>query len=336
MPNRPLFPDQLTALFPAFCCAAAALFRAPGALLRRPGAGAVLPTWVAGWVAGWGAGRGAGVGAGLRAGLLAALSLGLAPAPALAAELAQTIVQVKPSVVGIGTFQRTRSPAITFVATGFVTGDGLSVITNAHAIPDVLDTEHMETLGIVLMRGETVDFRPATVLAVDRQHDLAHLRLSGAPLPALALGPDNALAEGQALAFTGFPLGMVLGLHHATHRATLAAITPIVLPSANSRKLDARAVAALSRAAFPVYQLDGTAYPGNSGSPVYDPDNGVVHGVINMVFVKGLKESAITAPSGITYAIPVSHVRALLRPEAPLPAGAAGRGNPAARPAQTK
>jgi serine protease Do len=38
-----------------------------------------------------------------------------------------------------------------------------------------------------------------------------------------------------------------------------------------------------------------------------------VLGVINMVFVKGLKESAITSPSGITYAVPVSHVQELLR-----------------------
>jgi hypothetical protein len=30
------------------------------------------------------------------------------------------------------------------------------------------------------------------------------------------------------------------------------------------------------------------------------------------VFVKGLKETAITAPSGITYAIPVRHVQELL------------------------
>ena len=57
-------------------------------------------------------------------------------------------------------------------------------------------------------------------------------------------------AEGQALAFTGFPLGMVLGLNHGTHRALLAAITPVVQPSLNSRKLDARAVTQLQRVAI--------------------------------------------------------------------------------------
>lgn len=106
---------------------------------------------------------------------------------------------------------------------------------------------------------------------------------------------------------------MVLGLHHATHRATLSAITPIVMPSLSSGKLDARAIMALSRDVFKIFQLDGTAYPGNSGSPVYDPETGAVLGVINMVFVKGLKESAITAPSGITYAVPSRYVEALLQ-----------------------
>jgi hypothetical protein len=32
-----------------------------------------------------------------------------------------------------------------------------------------------------------------------------------------------------------------------------------------------------------------------------------------MVFVKGLKETAITSPSGISYAVPVQYVRELLQ-----------------------
>jgi S1-C subfamily serine protease len=232
--------------------------------------------------------------------------------PALAADLPKTIALVKKSVVGVGTFQKTRSPAVRFAGTGFVTGDGLSVITNAHVLPPALDHNAMETLGIVVGQGSEFTFRTATVAAVDREHDLALLRIEGAPLPALQLGDAGNMAEGRELAFTGFPLGMVLGLHPVTHRALLSAITPIVMPSLSSGKLGAAAIAQLQRGRFPVYQLDATAYPGNSGSPVYDPGTGVVYGIINMVFVKGLKETAITAPSGITYAIPAVHARALL------------------------
>jgi S1-C subfamily serine protease len=245
----------------------------------------------------------------LLAGIVAACAL----APAVGADLSAVIPGVKRSVVGVGTFERTRSPSTVFFGTGFVVGDGLSVITNAHVVPEKLDDAHMEQLGIVTGDGDTVRFRPAQLVARDNEHDLAHLRLSGPPLPALKLGDSDAVAEGQNLAFTGYPLGMALGLHAATHRATLAAITPIVMPSLSSRKLDARQLVQLQRTSFDIFQLDGTAYPGNSGSPVYDPASGEVWGVINAVFVKGLKETAISNPSGITYAIPVKHVKILMQ-----------------------
>jgi S1-C subfamily serine protease len=238
-------------------------------------------------------------------------------AAAHGAELARTIESVKPSIVGVGTFQKLRSPAVNFVGTGFVVGDGLSVITNAHVVPDFLDSENKETLGVVIGKGDAVEFRSAVLAGTDRVHDLAHLRIGGAPLPALKVGDSGAMAEGQELAFTGFPLGMVLGLRPVTHRAMLSAITPVVMPSLNSRKLDVRMIAQLQKSPFSVFQLDGTAYPGNSGSPVYDPQTGTVYGVINMVFVKGLKENAITNPSGITYAVPANFVRDLMQRKSP-------------------
>jgi S1-C subfamily serine protease len=46
---------------------------------------------------------------------------------------------------------------------------------------------------------------------------------------------------------------------------------------------------------------------------LYDPASGKVWGVINAVFVKGLKENAITNPSGITYAVPVNYVKQLMQ-----------------------
>jgi S1-C subfamily serine protease len=248
---------------------------------------------------------------------LIVLCCALCCAGAAAAPFPQTIAGVKKSVVAIGTFQQTRSPAVRFVGTGFVVGDGLQVITNAHVVPAVLDTANLEQLGIVIAKGDSFEFRPASVQNTDREHDLAHLAIGGAALPALQLGEPGQMSEGRELAFTGFPLGMVLGLHHATHRALLSAITPIVLPSLSSGKLSPGAIVQLQRAAFPIYQLDATAYPGNSGSPVYDPDTGIVHGIINMVFVKGLKETAISSPSGITYAVPAVHARDLLQRKNP-------------------
>lgn len=245
--------------------------------------------------------------------LLTCLVLLLACAPCRADEsLAQTIARVKPSIVGVGSLQKTRTPPMNFIGTGFVAGDGLSVLTCAHVIQKLLDANPNEVIGILTGQGEMAQFRPAKVQALDTEHDLALLRLAGAPLPALALGDAATVREGQALAFTGFPLGTLLGLHHVTHRATVSSLTPVVMPSENAQRLDVRRLAQLQKAPYTVFQLDATAYPGSSGSPLFDPETGLVYGIVNMVYVKGLKEAAISAPSGITYAIPGSYMQAIL------------------------
>ncbi len=232
--------------------------------------------------------------------------------PAAAADITETISAIKPSIVAIATHQKTRSPAIVFFGTGFAVDDGLTIITNAHVVANQGNPEKLETLGILVGGDGTSEFRPAVVVATDREHDLARLRITGAPLPVLKLGDSTTVREGQSMAFTGFPLGMVLGFSKVTHRGMISAITPVVKPALNSSRLDPKSIVQLQRSAYGVFQLDGTAYPGNSGSPLYDPATGIVYGIVNMVYVKGLKESAISQPSGITYAIQGSYIRALL------------------------
>jgi S1-C subfamily serine protease len=254
----------------------------------------------------------------MHAGLRLALALALA-APAVGraqalAEAPRTIERIKASVVAVGTFQRTRAPAYRFLGTGFAVGDGATIVTNAHVLPATIDTDKLETIAILIAgQGREAQLRPATRGATDAAHDLALLRIEGAPLPALAVRDSDGVREGEAVLFTGFPIGNVLGPHPATHRGMVAAITPIAIPTAHSSQLDRRVVRQLASGPFPVFQLDATAYPGNSGSPVYMPDTGEVIGVVNMVFVKGSKESALTQPSGITYAIPSRHLVGLMK-----------------------
>lgn len=229
--------------------------------------------------------------------------------------LSQTIEAVKPSIVGVGTFKKTRSPSLNFMGTGFVVGNGSLVVTNAHVVPTVLDDDGMESLVVIATKkdGKEPELRSAVRVALDKEHDLELLKISGEALPAMTLGDSGTAREGQMFAFTGFPIGMVLGFHPVTHRGMLSSIAPVVLPVLNAKQLDVKVLAQLQKSAYTVFQLDGTAYPGNSGSPIYDPETGVVYGIINMVFVKDIKESALSHPSGITYAIPSNYVRELLQ-----------------------
>lgn len=226
--------------------------------------------------------------------------------------LADTIEKVKPAVVAVGTFQKTRRPPALFRGTGFVIGKGLHVVTNAHVLPEKLDADKREYLAIFTGKGQTPDIREATKVAEDLDYDLAVLKISGEPLTALKLGDSQRVREGEFYALTGFPIGMVLGLHPVTHRAMIAAITPIVIPQLSAQQIEKKVLARLI-APYNIFQLDATAYPGNSGSPLYDIQSGQVIGIVNKVFVQSSRESAIEKPSGISYAIQISHLKELLK-----------------------
>jgi S1-C subfamily serine protease len=115
----------------------------------------------------------------------------------------------------------------------------------------------------------------------------------------------------------GFPIGGALGFTPVTHRGIVAAVTMMAQQAATAQQLDARAASRLRAGNFEVLQLDATAYPGNSGGPVFDAAGGAVIGVVNMVLVKGSRESALSQPTGISYAIPVRHLLALLADTGP-------------------
>lgn len=234
--------------------------------------------------------------------------------------LPDTVARTKPSIVGIGTFQKTRSPPTVLSGTGFAVADGRHVVTNAHVLPREMSAEKRETLVVLVGSSREPENRNAEIIAVDRSRDLAVLRIDGAPLPALVMGDSESTREGQLLAFTGYPVGMALGLFAATHRATLAARVPIARAGLSAKQLSPRMISRLRESAYVIFQLDATAYPGNSGSPLYDPGSGQVLGIINSVFIQGTREQAISRPSGITYAIPSVHILDVLEQLKLLPA----------------
>jgi serine protease Do len=226
--------------------------------------------------------------------------------------LPDTVDRIRPAIVAVGTFQKTRRPPAIFRGTGFVILNGLYVVTNAHVLPDKVDTDKREHIAVFVGTGEMADVREATKVLEDSDHDFAVLRITGRPVPALTLGDSSRVREGESYAFTGFPIGMVLGLHPVTHRGIISAITPIVIPQLSAQQLGKNVLARLT-SPYDVFQLDATAYPGNSGSPLYDPATGQVVGILNKVFIQSTKESVIEKPSGISYAVPINSLRELLK-----------------------
>ena len=239
----------------------------------------------------------------------------LAAGAGVCAGLPEAIERVKPAVVAVGTFQKMRSPAFVFRGTGFAVGDGTLIATNAHVVVEAQQAANGETMMVLVHvpDAKAPQSREARVIALDKVHDLALLRISGAPLPTVTFGNPEAARDGQSVAFTGFPIGNALGFYPVTHRGIIASLTPIAIPAATAGGLDARVVRGLKAGPFVLFQLDTTAYPGHSGSPLFDVEAGEVIGIVNMGMLKGMKDTAVGQPSGISFAVPAHHLQALIR-----------------------
>ncbi len=242
-------------------------------------------------------------------------AVGLAGGRASSGPLTDLVVTIKRSVCAVGTFNALDAPRFGFRGTGFAVNDGSLIVTCWHVLPDLstIDRPGITSLAVQLTLGDgSTQVREVDLLQSDRQHDLAVLKLKGPALPALTLAAAGRAREGMEVALVGFPIGGALGFRHVTHRGIVASIVASALPSSNSRQLNEGAASRLRQGSFELLQLDATAYPGNSGGPLVEVETGHVLGVVNMVLIKGNRESALSQPTGITYAVPVRYLAELL------------------------
>ncbi len=232
--------------------------------------------------------------------------------PYAQADFVDVVAKIKPSVVGIGIHTPTSRPQNILRGTGFVIGDGRYIVTNDHVLPTLLNESLLQKMAVFVGSGKNAKVREAEIVATSSLYDIAILKVSGPALPAMNLASADFYADGSFIAFTGFPIGGVLGLYPVTHRGMIASITPTVIPAVSAQQINLKMLKRM-RNPYLVYQLDATAYPGNSGSAMYDMKTGKVVGIINKVFVQATKEAVISKPSGITYAIPVKYLHQVLR-----------------------
>ena len=231
-------------------------------------------------------------------------------APAVAG-LPDVIDQARVSVLPFGIVDPLASPRFTMRGTSFVVGDGHYVITNEH-VTNVPGDKPPRYAVLIRRAAGDGDLREANMVAQDKTHDLSLLRIEGPALPPLRLAAADSAREGQDVALMGFPIGGILGFQLVTHRGIISSVAAVALPAANAGMLGGSSIAAVRRGVFDIYQLDANAYPGNSGGPLFDVDSGQVIGVVNKVLTQKSRESALLHPTGISYAIPISHVRALV------------------------
>lgn len=226
------------------------------------------------------------------------------------AYMADLVSTIKASTVSVGTYYYNDVPMTRFWGTGFAIGDGSRIVTNQHVVRAIKEKKRMFHLRIFHknLPGKGVK---AVLAAEDPFHDLAILIMERQLVP-LPMAADGTLKEGHQVAFTGYPIGFVLGLNTTTHTGIVSAIAPVILPSPHGSLIKGEMIKYLEHP-WDIIQLDAVAFPGNSGSPVYRIATGQVVGVINKVFVKGKKEYALKEPTGITYAVPVRFVRELNR-----------------------
>jgi len=228
------------------------------------------------------------------------------------ADLVSIIKKVKPAVVGLGLYKRTRVPPAVVLATGFVVADGLHVITNEHVVSRLPEGMDINDMVIFTGHGKQANIRKVKLLEVDKVHDLAILEVSGKPMPTFELGNSETVEEGTPIAFTGYPIGAILGLYPATYSGIVAAMPPYIIPVNHASRLDAAMITSL-RNPFRVFQLDAVSYPGNSGSAVYEQNSGRVIAVVSSGFVTRARKSTQITPGLITFAIPVKYVKQLMK-----------------------
>jgi serine protease Do len=217
--------------------------------------------------------------------------------PDLSAAFERLVDRVTPAVVQIfatayATPSAEEAPPTGVVATERTSGSGVIldpdgyIVTNAHVVEGAMRVQVELAAGpaagapgksILKRRGRIVG---AQIVAVDRETDLAVLKVDERSLPTLPLGDSDLLKPGQIVMAFGSPLGL-------NSSVTMGVV------SAVARQLE-------PEDPMIYIQTDAPINPGNSGGPLVDADGRVV-GINTLIYSQsgGHEGIGFAAPSNI-------------------------------------
>ena len=183
--------------------------------------------------------------------------------------------KVKPSVAIIESADRLGREGGT--GTGFVVREDGVIATNFHVIG-----EH-RAFKVKFSNGKS--YEPQEILAVDRERDLALVKIDLKGLPTLPLGDSDLLKPGQGILSVGNPLGY----SYSVSRGVVAAM----------RELEKGDGKTMVQVAIPIE-------PGSSGSPALDLDGKVVAIL------------AIKSGGAMGFGVPVNDLKRMLENPSPI------------------
>src|SRR5271165_2507810 len=206
----------------------------------------------------------------------------------LTAKVTKSVVQIVATGYGFSTEKQSTDTALfepqEAIGAGVIlTPDGY-IVTNAHVVQGArkirVRLPGLETPGTD--NGGPIGPVGAKVIGIDRQSDIAVLKIEGKNLPALELADSDTLKQGQVVFAFGSPQGL-------ENSVTMGVI------SATSRQVS-------DENPTTFIQTDAPINPGNSGGPLVDVDGRVV-GIDTFI----LSESG--GSEGLGFAIPSNVVR---------------------------
>jgi len=168
---------------------------------------------------------------------------------------------------------------------GFILDKEGHILTNNHVI------DNAQTVEVTLSDKKKYK---ATVVGIDRNHDLALLQIKDAAnqtpanLTPATLAESSNLVVGQRV----YAIGNPFGFSGTMTRGIISAIRSVQMPSGN--RID------------DAIQTDASVNPGNSGGPLLN-SHGDVIGINSLIATGGSNQSA-----GIGFAIPINTAKAVL------------------------